>query len=67
MTGANERRTGRRGGRARIRTAPPIVLLVGVAGATGALTAADLIAQARAARREADGRDGVPAARVEQG
>ncbi|MGH1590307.1 hypothetical protein ACRBEV_20680 [Methylobacterium phyllosphaerae] len=43
------------------------MLLVGVAGATGALTAADLIAQACAARREADGRDGVPAARVEQG
>lgn len=68
MTNATDRRTGRRGGRSgrpQIRTMPPGLLLAGVTGANAALTAIDLIAQARAARREAESRDG--ADRAEQG
>ncbi|AIQ89547.1 MULTISPECIES: hypothetical protein [Methylobacterium] len=44
---------------------PPGLLLAGGTGANAALTAIDLIAQARAARREAESRDG--ADRAEQG
>ncbi|APT30367.1 hypothetical protein MCBMB27_01076 [Methylobacterium phyllosphaerae] len=68
MTNATDRRTGRRGGRSgrpQIRTMPPGLLLAGGTGANAALTAIDLIAQARAARREAESRDG--ADRAEQG
>ncbi|ACB23443.1 hypothetical protein [Methylobacterium radiotolerans] len=68
MTNATDRRAGRRGargGRAQIRTVPPGLLLAGGVGANAPLTAVDLIAQARAARREAEARDG--ADRAEQG
>jgi hypothetical protein len=44
---------------------PPGLLLAGGTGANAARTAIDLIAQARAARREAESRDG--ADRAEQG
>ncbi|WP_447686910.1 hypothetical protein [Methylobacterium sp. C33D] len=44
---------------------PPGLLLAGGVGANAPLTAVDLIAQARAARREAEARDG--ADRAEQG
>lgn len=67
MTNATDRRTGRRslrGARTQIRTVPPGLLLAGGAGTNAALTAADLIAQARAARREAESCDG--ADRAEQ-
>jgi hypothetical protein len=56
MTHATDRRTGRRrgrSGRVPIRTVPPGLLLIDGSAASAALTAAELIAQARAARREA--------------
>ncbi|MEE7448718.1 hypothetical protein MRF4_13370 [Methylobacterium radiotolerans] len=67
MTNATDRRPGRRGargGRTQIRTVPPGLLLAGGAGANDALTALDLIAQARAARREAEARDGADRAEL---
>jgi hypothetical protein len=56
----------KRAGRPLIRTVPPgLLVLGGDAGSSGGLTAADLIALARAARRDAADRD--DGERAEQG